>query len=97
MREAYDKTGDAKRAITEGVVKTGPIITAAALALFVVVVAFAGSSVMFMQIIGVGLGIAVLVDAFFVRLILVPSIMALMGRASWYAPKWLSRWSIRHE
>ncbi len=97
MREVYDKTGSATEAIVEGVVKTGPIITAAALALFVVVVAFAGSAVMFMQIIGVGLGIAVLVDAFFVRLILVPSIMALMGRSSWYAPKWLSRWVIRHE
>lgn len=97
MREEYDATHDPKKAIIEGVVKTGPIITAAALALFVVVVAFALSSVMFMQIIGVGLSIAVLVDAFFVRLILVPAVMALMGHASWYSPKWVNRWSIKHE
>ncbi|NCU37616.1 hypothetical protein EOL96_00940 [Candidatus Saccharibacteria bacterium] len=97
MREVYDKTGDTKKAIIQGMVKTGPIITAAALALFVVVASFAASSVMFMQIIGVGLAVAVLVDAFFVRLVLVPSIMMLMGKTSWYSPKWLSRWSIRHE
>lgn len=97
MREVYDATGDPKEAIRQGVVKTGPIITAAALALFVVVAAFAGSSVMFMQIVGVGLATAVLVDAFFVRLILVPSVMALMGRASWYSPKWLAKWHIKHD
>lgn len=97
MREAYDETGHSTTAVVEGVVKTGPIITAAALALFVVIAAFAGSTVMFMQIIGVGLAVAVLVDAFFVRLILVPALMALMGRMSWYMPKWLDRWSIKHE
>lgn len=97
MREEYDASGDPQKAIVEGVVKTGPIITAAALALFVVVVAFALSSVMFMQIIGVGLSVAVLVDAFFVRLILVPAIMSIMGRTSWYGPRWLNRFSIKHE
>lgn len=97
MREIYDLKADPLLAVREGIVKTGPIITAAAIMMFVVVIAFAGSSVMIMQIIGIGLGIAVLVDAFFVRLILVPSIMTLMGRASWYAPRWLRRLRIRHE
>lgn len=97
MREVYDHTHDPLKAVRQGVIKTGPIITAAALALFAVVVPFAFSSVMFMQIIGLGLSMAVLVDAFFVRLVMVPSLMALMGRTSWYAPKWIARWQIRHE
>ncbi|MBM3209962.1 MMPL family transporter [Candidatus Saccharibacteria bacterium] len=97
MRETYDKTNDPIAAIREGIIKTGPIITAAALALFVVVVGFMFSSVVFMQIIGLGLAVAVIVDAFFVRLILVPSIMTLMGKKSWYGPKFLDRFAIRHD
>ncbi len=97
MREIYDTTHSPIKAIRNGIIHTGPIITAAALALFVVVVAFAFSSIMFIQLIGLGLGVAVLVDAFFVRMILVPSLMTLMGKASWYGPKWLNRWSIKHE
>ena len=97
MFEVYEKTGNHIRAVQEGIIKTGPIISAAALMVFVVVVAFAGSSVVLMQMIGLGLGVAVLVDAFFVRLLLVPSIMTLMGKASWYAPKWIKRLRIKHE
>lgn len=83
MREVYDETGDSTEAIRQGIVKTGPIITAAAVALFVVVVGFLSSSVLFMQIIGLGMAVAVIVDAFFVRLILVPAIMKLVGKHSW--------------
>ncbi len=97
MREVYDESKQPLEAVRQGITKTGPIITAAAVMVFAVVVAFAGSSVMIMQIIGIGLGVAVLVDAFFVRLVLVPSIMALMSKASWYAPKWLSKFLIRHK
>lgn len=95
--KSTEKTDQPLEAVRQGIIKTGPIITAAAVMVFAVVVAFAGSSVMIMQIIGVGLGVAVLVDAFFVRLILVPSIMALINKASWYAPRWLSKFHIRHE
>ena len=84
MREAYDKTGDSKEAVREGIVKTGPIITAAAGALFVVVVGFMTSSVLFLQMVGLGMAVAVIVDAFFIRLILVPSIMTLLGKHSWH-------------
>lgn len=97
MREVYDKTGNHQRAIEEGIIKTGPIITAAAVMFFTVVIAFAASSVPFMQVIGLGLGVAVLVDAFFVRLILAPAILRLTGSITWYAPKWLSKWHIRHD
>jgi len=97
MREAYDETKNPTKAVEQGVIRTGPIITAAAMVFFVVVIAFAFSSVAFLQIIGVGLAIAVLVDAFFVRLVIVPAVMRLMGHASWYAPKWVKRWQIRHD
>lgn len=97
MFEVQQKTNNPTQAIRQGIIKTGPIISAAALMVFVVIIAFAGSSVMFMRMIGVGLGVAVLIDAFFVRLLLVPSVMMLMGKASWYAPKWLKRLQIRHE
>ncbi len=97
MHELYDTTHDANKAIVEGVVKTGPIITAAALLLFTVVAAFATSRIALIQQIGVGLAVAVLVDAFFVRIILVPAIMKLFGKASWWAPAWLKKLTITHE
>lgn len=83
MREVYDETSDSTEAIRQGIIKTGPIITAAAVALFVVVIGFLSSSVLFMQIIGLGMAVAVIVDAFFVRLVLVPAIMKLLGKHSW--------------
>lgn len=97
MFEVHQKTSDSLKAVRQGIIKTGPIISAAALMVFVVIIAFAGSHVILMRMIGIGLGMAVLVDAFFVRLLLVPSVMTLLGRASWYAPKWLKRLQIRHE
>lgn len=97
MHEIYDKTDDPKRAIVEGVTKTGPIITAAAVVLFVVVAAFATSRISIMQQIGIGLSVAVLVDAFFVRIFFVPAIMKLFGKVSWWAPKWLKKMTIKHD
>lgn len=89
IREEYMAHGDTRRAVADGLAKTGGIITSAAILLFVVVGAFATSKVAIMQQIGFGLAIAVLVDAFIVRVILVPSLMALLGKANWYAPKFL--------
>lgn len=97
MHEIYEKTGDSQKSIVEGVAKTGPIITAAAVVLFVVVAAFATSRISIMQQIGIGLSIAVLVDAFFVRIFFVPAVMELFGKKSWWAPKWLKKFVIRHE
>lgn len=83
MREVYDETNDVKQSIRVSITKTGPIITAAAMAFFVVVAGLAFSSTLMMQMIGIGLAIAVVVDAFFVRLILVPALMTLLGRFGW--------------
>lgn len=97
MHEVHDLTNDPKKAIVDGVTKTGPIITSAALLLFAVVAAFATSRIAIIQQIGLGLAIAVLVDAFFVRIIFVPAVMQLFGKTSWWAPKWLKKLTIKHE
>jgi len=97
MHEIYDKTGNPHEAIVGGVAKTGPIITAAALLMFVVVSAFATSHISLIQQIGVGLAVAVLVDAFFVRVFFVPAVMQLFGKASWWGPKWLKKITIKHD
>lgn len=97
MHEVYDLTNDPKEAIIGGVVKTGPIITAAALLMVAVVGAFATSHISLIQQIGIGLVVAVLVDAFFVRIIFVPAIMKLFGHVSWWGPKWLKKMTIKHD
>lgn len=89
IREEYRAHHNTRQAVADGLAKTGGIITSAALLLFVVVAAFATSKVAIMQQIGLGLAIAVLVDAFIVRVILVPSLMAILGKWNWYAPKWM--------
>lgn len=91
IKEQYDVHHDTRRAIMEGLQKTGGIITSAAMLLFVVVAAFATSKISIMQEIGLGLALAILVDAFIVRMVLVPASMKLLGRANWWAPKPL-RW-----
>lgn len=88
IREEYDDSGDTRQAIVHGLETTGGIITAAASILFVVMAAFAVSKIVFMQQVGIGLSLAVLMDAFVVRLLLVPAVMRLFGRANWYAPRW---------
>ena len=97
MREEYDRHQNNTEAIVNSLQRTGPVITAAALILFVVVVAFAMSKIALLQQVGLGLALAVLIDAFFVRLFLVPAVMKLFGKANWYAPKWLARFKIKHD
>jgi RND superfamily putative drug exporter len=89
IKEEYDKSGDTNAALLAGLQKTGGIITSAAILLFVVVAAFATSRISIMQQVGVGLGLAILVDAFVVRMVLVPATMKLLGKWNWYAPKWM--------
>jgi uncharacterized membrane protein YdfJ with MMPL/SSD domain len=97
IREEYDQDGNTKAATHHGVERTGYIITAAAVLMFVVVGSFAGSRIPSLQQVGLGMAVAVLVDAFIVRILLVPSVMQVLGRSNWWAPKWLSRWQIRHD
>lgn len=91
IKEQYDKTGDNQAAVLAGLQKTGSIITSAALLLFVVVGAFATAHIPLMQQIGVGLAITVLVDAFLVRMVLVPALMKPLNKYNWWAPAALKR------
>ncbi|MGH3727944.1 MAG: MMPL family transporter [Micromonosporaceae bacterium] len=89
IREQWDNLGDNTAAVVSGVQRTGGIITAAALLLAVVVGAFATSGITFVKMIGVGMLVAVVLDATLVRLLLVPATMRLMGRFNWWAPPFL--------
>ncbi|MGN9808491.1 MMPL family transporter [Micromonospora sp. BQ11] len=91
VREEWDRTGDNTAAVTVGLQATGRIITAAALLLIVVVAGFATGSMSYIKLIGVGMIVAIVVDATLVRALLVPATMRLLGRGNWWAPGPLGR------
>jgi RND superfamily putative drug exporter len=95
IKEEYDLERDNEHAVSIGLQKTGRIVTAAALLLTIVFVGIATSQVALVKAFGVGLGIAVLVDAFLVRATLVPAFMRLAGRLNWWSPRWLRQWHLR--
>ena len=86
VREQYDLTGDNPAAIATGLQRTGAVITSAALLFVVVIGAFATSGISFIKMTGVGMVVAIAVDATIVRALLVPATMRLLGRANWWAP-----------
>ncbi len=96
VREQWDRTGDNDIAVATGVQKTGRIITSAAVLLGVVIGAFALSGIVFMKMLGIGMLVALLIDATVVRALLVPATMKLLGRANWWAPGPLIRWWERY-
>jgi RND superfamily putative drug exporter len=87
IRERYDVTGDTPEAIASGRQRTGGVITSAALLLVIVVGAFSASGITFIKLMGVGMIVALIVDASVVRVLLVPAAMRLLGKANWWAPK----------
>lgn len=91
IKEEYDRTGDNTAAVAVGLQRTGKLITYAAMIFVVVMLAFATSTLGILKLVGIGLGLAVFVDATLVRAVLVPAVMRLAGRANWWAPRWLRR------
>jgi uncharacterized membrane protein YdfJ with MMPL/SSD domain len=91
IRERYDVTGDNAGAIASGLQRTGGLITSLALMLVIVVGAFSASGITFIKLLGVGMIVALIVDATIVRVLLVPATMRLLGRANWWAPGPLGR------
>ncbi len=91
MQEAYRRTGDNTASVAEGLAKTAGVITGAALIMVTVFSAFALAESITIKSIGVGMAIAVLIDATIVRILLVPATMRLMGRWNWWAPGPLAR------
>jgi len=92
IREEWDRTGDNTIAVANGLQRSGRIITSAALLLAVVIGGFATSGIVFLKMIGIGMLVAVLLDATVVRALLVPATMRLLGTANWWAPGPLRRW-----
>ena len=91
IKEAYDTGVGNREAVAFGVERTGRIVTAAALLFCVAIGAFATSSVVFVKLLGVGTALAVAIDATIIRALLVPALMALLGRWNWWAPPPLRR------
>ncbi len=89
IMEEYEASGDNDKSTAEGLKKTGSLITSAAFILVVVVGSFIFTDIEIMKALGLGLGLAVLIDATIVRVMLVPALMKLLGDANWWAPKWL--------
>ncbi len=91
IKEARATASSEREAVAIGLERTGAVVTAAAILLAVAIGAFITSSISFIQQIGVATAVGVLLDAFVVRALLVPSLMALLGRWNWWSPQPLAR------
>ena len=96
IRERYDQTGDNAASVAAGLQRTGGVITSLALLLIIVVGAFSASGITFIKLMGVGMIVALLVDATIIRVLLVPATMRLLGQANWWAPRPLRRLYARY-
>ena len=91
IKEEHDRTGDNTASVALGLEKTGRIVTAAAGLLAITFISFSSSGISFIKLFGLGLTVAVLMDATLVRGALVPAFMRLAGEVNWWAPKPLTR------
>ncbi len=89
IKEAYDSGRSNEESVSVGIKATAALITSAAAIMVLVFGAFSLSSAMFMKQMGVGLGVAILIDATLIRVVLLPASMKLLGDKNWYLPKWL--------
>lgn len=91
MREHYDREGDNAAAVRFGLERTARVITGAAAIMLAVFIVFAGASIATVSQLGVGLTVAVILDATVVRIVLLPALMLLLGDRVWWIPGWLRR------
>ena len=91
IREEFVRTGDNAESVARGLAGTGRVITSAALIMIAVFLSFVASPVPSLKMLGLGLAVAILIDATIVRMVLVPATMALLGKANWWLPAWLDR------
>jgi RND superfamily putative drug exporter len=89
MQEAWVRTGDNRTAVADGLERSGRLVTGAAAIMACVFLAFALASVVTIKSIGIGMAVAVIVDATLVRALVVPAVMRLLGTVNWWAPRWL--------
>jgi putative drug exporter of the RND superfamily len=91
VREEYNRTGDTRTAVVAGVSRTARVITSAALIMIAVFLSFVASPIPEIKMFGLGLAVAVAVDSTIVRMMLVPAVMEILGKANWWFPAWLER------
>jgi RND superfamily putative drug exporter len=91
VREEYDRTGDTNAAVTEGLGRTGRLVTSAALILFLAFASLASAPDTDIKVLATGLGAGILLDATIVRALLVPALVSLFGKWNWWFPERVSR------
>jgi RND superfamily putative drug exporter len=91
VREEYLVSGDNATAVADGLASTARVITAAAAIMIAVFMSFVLGDLRVLKLLGLGLAVAIFIDATLVRMVLVPSTMELLGRANWWIPRWLDR------
>jgi RND superfamily putative drug exporter len=95
IQEEYKRTGDNQAGVALGLEKSGRLITGAAAIMVAVFLAFGMANIVIIKAIGIGLAVAIAIDATIVRILIVPSVMRILGRANWWAPRplaWFHRW-----
>ena len=91
IREDYVRTGDAVGSVARGLAATSSVITTAAAVMVMVFLGFAAEAGVFFKMMGLGMAVAIALDATLVRMVLVPATMALLGHRNWWIPAWLDR------
>jgi RND superfamily putative drug exporter len=91
MHEAYEHSGDAKKAVVDGFGLGSKVVTAAGVIMITVFGGFITNHDATIQAIGFGLALGIFVDAFIVRMTIVPAVMTLLGKSAWWLPHWLGR------
>jgi RND superfamily putative drug exporter len=91
MREEWESSQDNARAVRLGLAGSGRVVALAATIMTSVFLSFVPTPIDTIKLFGVALASAVVIDAFIVRLVLVPSLMSMFGRANWWMPRWLGR------
>ena len=91
IREAWKRNENNTAAVADGLASTGRIITSAAAIMICVFGSFVLGDLRILRLFGLGMAVAVLLDATLVRMVLVPSVMEILGRANWWMPRWLDR------
>lgn len=91
IKEAYEECGDNEKSIIFGIEKSSRIITSAAIIVIFICISFLVAHVLMVKAFGLGIAVAIFVDAFLIRTALVPATMTLLGNWNWYLPKWLDK------
>lgn len=89
IKEHYEQTGDSIKSICYGIVHSSKIITSAAVIVILICFSFLSAHILLVKAFGLGIAIAIFIDAFLIRTLMVPAVMTLLGKWNWYLPKWL--------